>query len=123
MDLTGFTKMQRQVIDSVSRVCAQCSDDYWALRDYDEKIPHQLYSALAKNCFIGTALPEEPVLGSPRLPSCCRPCSKGELELPVPSQSLRKSMPHKPWRNLLSKSSAVVCSRDSLVGSKKLALA
>ncbi|KAL8867508.1 MAG: hypothetical protein Q9198_008488, partial [Flavoplaca austrocitrina] len=63
MDLTGFTEMQLQVIDSVSSVCAQCSDGYWTLRDYGEKNPHQLYSALAKNSFIGTALPEEPVLG------------------------------------------------------------
>lgn len=31
MDLTGFSEMQLQVKDSVSKICAQLPDDYWAL--------------------------------------------------------------------------------------------
>ncbi|CAL8581782.1 hypothetical protein XPA_007466 [Xanthoria parietina] len=59
MDLTGFSEMQLQVKDSVSKICAQFPDDYWALRDKDETYPHELHAALAKDGFIGIALPEE----------------------------------------------------------------
>ncbi|KAI4263918.1 MAG: hypothetical protein L6R42_000956 [Xanthoria sp. 1 TBL-2021] len=51
--------MQLQVKDSVSKICAQFPDDYWALRDQDEKYPHELHAALAKDRVMGIALPQE----------------------------------------------------------------
>ncbi|KAL9599415.1 MAG: hypothetical protein Q9219_003852 [cf. Caloplaca sp. 3 TL-2023] len=59
MDLAGFSDTQLQVKEAVGRICTQFPDEYWALRDQDERYPHELHAALAKDGWIGIALPEE----------------------------------------------------------------
>ncbi|KAL8663097.1 MAG: hypothetical protein Q9202_004134 [Teloschistes flavicans] len=59
MDTTTFTDTQLQVKDSVSKICSNFPDSYWAARDQDERYPHELHAALAKDGWIGIALPED----------------------------------------------------------------
>ena len=59
MELTGFSESQLQVKEAISRICSRFPDDYWAARDQDERYPHELHAALAKDGWIGIALPED----------------------------------------------------------------
>lgn len=59
MDITGFTYTQLQVKEAVSKICTHFPDDYWALRDQDEKYPRELHAALVKGGWFGIALPGE----------------------------------------------------------------
>lgn len=47
------------VRDAISKICSKFSEEYWV--DYDEsgEYPHELHAALAKDGWIGIALPEE----------------------------------------------------------------
>lgn len=59
MEMSGFSDTQLQVRDSVSKICANYPDEYWAERDRTGEYPHDLHAALAKDGWIGIALPEE----------------------------------------------------------------
>lgn len=59
MDTTTFTDTQLQVKDSVSKICSNFPDSYWAARDQDERYPHEFHAALAKDGWIGIASPED----------------------------------------------------------------
>lgn len=59
MEMSGFTDTQLTVRDSVSKICSDYPDEYWAERDRTGEYPHDLHAALAKDGWIGIALPEE----------------------------------------------------------------
>lgn len=58
MELTGFSEQQLQVKDAMSRICSKYPDDYWANHDESGVYPHELHRDLAKDGWIGIALPE-----------------------------------------------------------------
>lgn len=59
MELTGFSEEQLDVRDAISKIWADYPDDYWAARDESGEYPHELHAALARDGWIGIALPEE----------------------------------------------------------------
>ena len=58
MDMSSFTPIQLDVYNSIHKICAQFSDQYWADHDESGIYPHELHSALARDGWIGIALPE-----------------------------------------------------------------
>ena len=59
MELTGFAQEQLDVREAVSKICSNYPDSYWAEHDETGEYPHELHAALAKNGWIGIALPED----------------------------------------------------------------
>jgi len=59
METSGFSEEQLTVRDAIFKVCADFPDDYWLERDQTETYPHELHKALAKDGWIGIALPED----------------------------------------------------------------
>lgn len=58
MELSGFSSEQLDVREAIARICSEFPDDYWAERDESGEYPHELHAALAKDGWIGIALPE-----------------------------------------------------------------
>lgn len=54
-----FTPEQLQIRDSVERLCADFSDEYWLARDTDGAFPEDFCRAIADQGFMGIAMPEE----------------------------------------------------------------
>jgi acyl-CoA dehydrogenase len=54
-----FSAEQRQIRDSVLRLCARFDDQYWLARDADGEFPEDFCRALADAGWIGIAVPEE----------------------------------------------------------------
>ena len=54
-----FSTEQLQIRDSVERLCAGFSDEYWRQRDTDGEFPEDFCQAIADNGFMGIAMPEE----------------------------------------------------------------
>ena len=59
MELTGFGQDQLEVREAVAKICSNFPDEYWAKRDESGVYPHELHTALARDGWIGIALPEE----------------------------------------------------------------
>ncbi|OAX77545.1 hypothetical protein ACJ72_08155, partial [Emergomyces africanus] len=59
MELSCFSQNQLMVRDAISKICSNFPDEYWAERDETGEYPHELHAALAKDGWIGIALPEE----------------------------------------------------------------
>ena len=59
MELTGFSEEQLDVREAISKICSNFPDQYWAERDESGEYPHELHAALAKDGWIGIALPQE----------------------------------------------------------------
>ena len=59
MELTGFSEEQLDVREAISKICVNYPDDYWAAHDESGEYPHELHAALAKDGWIGIALPED----------------------------------------------------------------
>ncbi|KKA19761.1 Isovaleryl-CoA dehydrogenase [Rasamsonia emersonii CBS 393.64] len=59
MDTSCFSEDQLMVRDAIAKICSQFSDEYWAEHDESGEYPHELHTALAKDGWIGIALPEE----------------------------------------------------------------
>nr|POE68870.1 acyl-coa dehydrogenase [Quercus suber] len=59
METSGFTEEQLAVRDAVFKICENYSDEYWMEHDQTETYPHELHTALAKDGWIGIALPED----------------------------------------------------------------
>ncbi|KAF2719501.1 acyl-CoA dehydrogenase NM domain-like protein [Polychaeton citri CBS 116435] len=58
METSNFTEEQLTVRDSILKLCSNFSDDYWMEHDQTETYPHELHAALAKDGWLGIALPE-----------------------------------------------------------------
>lgn len=59
MEMTGFTEEQLTVRDAIQKICAQFPNEYWQEHDQTETDPKELHAALAKDGWLGIALPEE----------------------------------------------------------------
>ncbi|OCL05280.1 acyl-CoA dehydrogenase NM domain-like protein [Glonium stellatum] len=59
METSGFTSEQLTVREAISKICSNFPDEYWARHDESGEYPHELHAALAKDGWIGIALPEE----------------------------------------------------------------
>ncbi|MCJ1244860.1 hypothetical protein MMC30_002061 [Trapelia coarctata] len=58
MELSGFSDEQLDVREAIAKICSNFPDDYWAEHDESGEYPHELHTALAKDGWIGIALPE-----------------------------------------------------------------
>jgi acyl-CoA dehydrogenase len=58
MEMSGFTDEQITVRDAVMKICSNFPDEYWMEHDQNETYPGELHTALAKDGWIGIALPE-----------------------------------------------------------------
>jgi len=54
-----LTEEQRQIKESVGRLCARFGDDYWLARDTDGEFPEEFCKAIADEGWMGIAMPEE----------------------------------------------------------------
>lgn len=59
MELSGFSEEQLEVREAISKICSNFPDEYWAEHDESGEYPYELHAALAKDGWIGIALPEE----------------------------------------------------------------
>ncbi|KAL4888912.1 acyl-CoA dehydrogenase NM domain-like protein [Aspergillus ambiguus] len=59
MELTGFTEEQLTVRDAISAICSRFPNTYWQEHDQKEQDPKEFHAALAKDGWLGIALPEE----------------------------------------------------------------
>jgi len=58
METSGLSEEQLTVRDAIFRICSDFPDEYWMEHDYNETYPAELHAALAKDGWIGIALPE-----------------------------------------------------------------
>tara|TARA_A100001037_G_scaffold184926_1_gene165693 strand:+ start:456 stop:1622 length:1167 start_codon:yes stop_codon:yes gene_type:complete len=54
----SFTPEHEQIANSVSKICDQFDDNYWLSHDQSGDFPHEFCSALAKDGWLGIAMPE-----------------------------------------------------------------
>ncbi|KAF2642835.1 acyl-CoA dehydrogenase NM domain-like protein [Massarina eburnea CBS 473.64] len=57
--MSGFTQEQLDVREAVAKICSNYPDEYWMEHDNTGEYPHELHRDLAKDGWIGIALPEE----------------------------------------------------------------
>ncbi|KAK3934686.1 acyl-CoA dehydrogenase domain-containing protein [Diplogelasinospora grovesii] len=58
MAMAGFSETQVMVRDAVSQICARFPNTYWQEHDQNEQDPTDFHAALAKDGWLGIALPE-----------------------------------------------------------------
>ncbi|TDZ15364.1 Acyl-CoA dehydrogenase fadE12 [Colletotrichum orbiculare MAFF 240422] len=58
METTGFTENQLTVREAIGQVCSQFPNTYWQEHDQTERDPTDFHAALAKDGWLGIALPE-----------------------------------------------------------------
>lgn len=58
METTGFTDTQLTVRDAVGAVCSRFPNNYWQEHDQKEQDPKEFHAALARDGWLGIALPE-----------------------------------------------------------------
>ncbi|KAK7938076.1 acyl-CoA dehydrogenase [Apiospora aurea] len=59
METIGFTENQMTVREAVATLCAKFPNSYWQEHDQHEQDPKEFHAALAKDGWLGIALPEE----------------------------------------------------------------
>ncbi|KAG2414711.1 hypothetical protein HFD88_003903 [Aspergillus terreus] len=59
MELAGFTEEQLTVREAISAICSKFPNTYWQEHDQNEQDPKEFHAALAKDGWLGIALPEE----------------------------------------------------------------
>jgi len=55
----AFTQEQEQIRKAIAKICARFPDDYWLKKDKAGGFPAELHQALAKDGWLGVAMPEE----------------------------------------------------------------
>jgi len=55
----SFTDEQERIREAIAKLCARFGDDYWLQRDTDASFPADFHQALAKDGWLGVAMPEE----------------------------------------------------------------
>ncbi|MBI1942126.1 MAG: acyl-CoA/acyl-ACP dehydrogenase [Betaproteobacteria bacterium] len=55
----AFTQEQEQIREAIAKVCARFDDAYWLSRDKAGGFPTELHQALAKDGWLGIAMPEQ----------------------------------------------------------------
>ncbi len=59
MELSGFTEEELTVKEAINKICANFPNEYWRDHDNTSTDPWELHAALAKDGWLGIALPEE----------------------------------------------------------------
>lgn len=59
MEMTGFSEEQLTVKEAISHICSKFPNTYWQECDQQERDPKEFHAALAKDGWLGIALPEE----------------------------------------------------------------
>lgn len=54
-----YTSEQLSIRANISKLCAQFGDQYWLSRDSDGRFPHEFCDAIAREGWLGIAMPEE----------------------------------------------------------------
>ncbi|TAK72135.1 MAG: acyl-CoA dehydrogenase [Betaproteobacteria bacterium] len=54
-----FSPEQQAIREAILKICAQFDDDYWLKRDREGGFPVELHQALAKDGWLGIAMPQE----------------------------------------------------------------
>jgi len=70
MEMSGFSEEQLTVRDAINNICGRFPNTYWQECDQQEKDPTEFHAALAKDGWLGIALPEE--LGGSGLGLSCQ---------------------------------------------------
>ena len=55
----AFTEEHDQIREAIRKICARFDDAYWLKKDKDGGFPSELHQALAKDGWLGVAMPEE----------------------------------------------------------------
>jgi acyl-CoA dehydrogenase len=55
----AFTSEQDQIREAIAKICAKFDDAYWLKKDKQGGFPAELHQALAKDGWLGIAMPEE----------------------------------------------------------------
>ena len=55
----AFTPEQESIREAIAKICARFGDDYWLKRDREGGFPAELHQALARDGWLGIAMPEE----------------------------------------------------------------
>jgi len=55
----SFTPEQERIRDAIAKLCERFGDDYWLARDKDGEFPADFHQAMAKDGWLGVAMPEE----------------------------------------------------------------
>src|SRR6185503_19528557 len=55
----SLTEEQKKISDAIAKLCARFDDDYWLKRDREGKFPADFHQAMAKDGWLGIAMPEE----------------------------------------------------------------
>jgi acyl-CoA dehydrogenase len=59
MEMTGFSDTQHTVRDAVMQLCQKFPNTYWQGCDQESKDPQEFHAAMAKEGWLGIALPVE----------------------------------------------------------------
>ncbi len=57
--MTNLTLEQLRIREAILRLCADFGDDYWLNKDRQGGFPEEFYAAVAKDGWLGIAMPEE----------------------------------------------------------------
>ena len=55
----SLTEEQQAIRDAIAKICAQFSDEFWLEKDRAHEFPNELHQALARDGWLGIAMPEE----------------------------------------------------------------
>ncbi len=55
----SLSQDQQSIREAIAKICAQFGDDYWLAKDRAAEFPHELHQALARDGWLGIAMPEE----------------------------------------------------------------
>jgi acyl-CoA dehydrogenase len=55
----AFTPEQDAIREAIAKICARFGDDYWLKKDKEGGFPKELHQALARDGWLGVAMPEE----------------------------------------------------------------
>jgi acyl-CoA dehydrogenase len=55
----AFSQEQEQIREAIAKICAKFDDAYWLKKDKEGGFPSDLHQALARNGWLGIAMPEE----------------------------------------------------------------
>jgi acyl-CoA dehydrogenase len=55
----AFSQEQEQIREAIAKICARFDDAYWLKKDKEGGFPKELHQALAKDGWLGVAMPEE----------------------------------------------------------------
>ena len=55
----SLSEEQQAIREAIARICAQFDDDFWLEKDRAHEFPHELHQALARDGWLGIAMPEE----------------------------------------------------------------